>query len=152
MENATILIVLQGVIYVRFINEQFNMDTAEAKELGDEGEEIAAKHLESEGFRIVERKFRGKIGEIDLIATKGRLLVFCEVKSRRSLVYGLPAEAIDGKKIRHLRRVASWYLTQKMRIKYLYDDFDIRFDVIEVVFVSKADAEDLEIAHIENAF
>jgi putative endonuclease len=131
---------------------QFYILEAGTKELGDEGEEIAARHLESKGFCIVERKFRSKVGEIDLIATCGRLLVFCEVKSRRCLVYGAPVEAIDKTKIRHIRRVASWYLTQKMRIKVLYDDFDIRFDVIEVVFVSKAEGEDVVIDHIENAF
>jgi putative endonuclease len=137
---------------VRIQNEEFNIAGARAKELGDEGEEIAAQRLEANGFIIIERKFRSKVGEIDLIATKGQLLVFCEVKSRRSLVYGLPVEAIDKGKIRHIRRTASWYLTQKMRIKRLFDDFDIRFDVIEVVFVSKDEGEDIEINHIENAF
>jgi putative endonuclease len=122
------------------------------KELGDEGEEIAAVYLASLGFVIVERKYRSKTGEIDLIAVRGRLLVFCEVKSRRSLLFGLPSEAVDAGKIRHIRRTASWYLTQKMRIKYLYDDFDIRFDVIEVVFVCGAEGEDHEVRHIENAF
>ena len=118
------------------------------QELGAEGEALARGLLEEKGFRIVEQNFRCKIGEIDLICVRDKLLVFCEVKCRTSLMFGIPAEAVNSKKRRHIRRVASWYLTQKMRIKWLYDDFDMRFDVIEVVFVG----EEHEINHIENAF
>ena len=118
------------------------------QELGAEGEALARGLLEEKGFRIVEQNFRCKIGEIDLICVREKLLVFCEVKCRTSLMFGIPAEAVNTKKRRYIRRVASWYLTQKMRIKWLYDDFDMRFDVIEVVFVG----EEHEINHIENAF
>ena len=122
------------------------------KQFGDEGEGIAAKYLQNIGFDIVERNYRSKYGEIDLIATKGRLLVFCEVKSRSSLLYGQPAEAVTKEKIQHIRRVASRYLTQNMRIKYLYDDFDIRFDVLELVFAGTSDGPQIKINHLENAF
>lgn len=122
------------------------------KEFGDKGEEIAAKYLEEKGFVIVERKYRSKIGEIDLIAKGAGLLVFCEVKSRFSLLYGQPAEAVDKKKIRHIRRTASWYLTQGMRIKHLYDDYDIRFDVLELIFSGGSNGNEIEINHLENAF
>jgi putative endonuclease len=118
------------------------------KELGGAGEDIAEDWLRARGFRIAQRNYVCRFGEIDLIAVRGRLLVFAEVKTRRSLVFGMPQEAVNDKKIRYIRRVASWYLTQNMRVKYLYDDFDIRFDVIEIRFASDAH----EINHIENAF
>ena len=122
------------------------------KQFGDQGEEIAAKYLEGIGFTIVERNYRSKVGEIDLIATKGRLLIFCEVKSRFSLLYGQPAEAVTKKKIWHIRSVASRYLTQYMRIKHLYDDFDIRFDVLELVFSGTSHENEFTVNHLEDAF
>jgi len=117
-------------------------------ELGSIGEDLAKEYFENKGFRVIQRNYRCKIGEIDLICEKEKILVFCEVKSRRSIVFGIPAEAIDSKKIRHIRRVASWFLSQRMCINRLYSDYDIRFDVVEVVFVN----EGYEINHVENAF
>ena len=122
------------------------------KEIGDEGERLAAEYLEAKGFVIVERNFRSKVGEIDIIVTKERLLVFCEVKSRYSFLFGQPAEAVNKEKIRHIRFTASRYLTQNMRIKHLYDDFDIRFDVLEMIFISGTEGCELEINHLENVF
>ena len=122
------------------------------KAIGDEGERLAAEYLESKGYEIVERNYRSKVGEIDLIVTKGFLLVFCEVKSRYSFLFGQPAEAVNKEKIRHIRFTASRYLTQNMRIKHIYDDFDIRFDVLEMIFVSGAGGYELEINHLENVF
>ena len=116
--------------------------------IGARGEEVARKMLEGKGFRVVEQNYRCKVGEIDLICVKDKLLVFCEVKSRVSLLFGMPAEAVTEKKIRHIRRVATWYLTQKMNIYRLYSDFEMRFDVVEVIFVG----DEYEINHVENAF
>ncbi|MDR3363878.1 MAG: YraN family protein [Clostridiales Family XIII bacterium] len=116
--------------------------------LGTEGEAIAREMFEAKGFIVIAQNYRCKVGEIDLICVKGKLLVFCEVKSRRSLVFGIPAEAVNAKKIRHIRRVASWYLSQKMCINRLYNDFDMRFDVVEAVFVGS----ECELNHVENAF
>ena len=118
------------------------------QELGAEGEALARGMYEDLGFSIVAQNYRCRIGEIDLICVKGKLLVFCEVKCRRSLVFGIPAEAVDAKKIRHIRLVASWYLSQKMCITRLYNDFDMRFDIVEAVFVGS----EHELNHIENAF
>lgn len=115
---------------------------------GRRGEEEAARHFEGLGFRIEERGYRCKIGEIDLICTRGKLLVFAEVKARRSLAYGMPQEAVNARKIRQIRRTAAWYLTQGMRIKRLYADFDMRFDIVEVRMTGGS----YEINHIENAF
>ena len=117
-------------------------------ELGETGELLARYMLEDNGYKIIVRNYRCRVGEIDLICVIDKCLVFCEVKCRKSLVFGIPAEAVTSKKIRHIRRVASWYLSQKMCINRLYNDFDMRFDVIEVVFVG----DEYEINHIENAF
>jgi len=118
------------------------------QETGMKGEALARAMFEDKGFRVVEQNYRCRTGEIDLICAKDKLLVFCEVKSRTRLAFGLPAEAVDEKKKRHIRRVASWYLSQGMRLNRLYRDFDMRFDVVEVVFVG----EEHEISHVENAF
>ena len=118
------------------------------QELGKQGEALARKLFEENGFCVIWQNYRCKIGEIDLICEKDKLLVFCEVKCRRSIVFGIPAEAVDAKKKRHIRRVASWYLSQKMCINRLYNDYDMRFDIVEVVFVNDV----YEINHIENAF
>ena len=117
-------------------------------ELGSLGESLARNMYEEKGFRIVVQNYRCKVGEIDLICVKDKLLVFCEVKCRQSLVFGIPAEAVNAKKVRHIRRVASWYLSQKMNINRLYSDFDMRFDVVEVVFVNN----DYHLTHVEDAF
>ena len=118
------------------------------QELGATGEELAREMFMEKGFRVVVQNYRTRIGEIDLICVRDKLLVFCEVKCRRSLVFGIPAEAVNAKKIRHIRLVASWYLSQNMRINRLYNDFDMRFDVVEAVFVG----DEYELNHIENAF
>ena len=118
------------------------------QELGARGEGLARGMYEDMGFSVVAQNYRCRIGEIDLICVKEKLLVFCEVKSRRSLAFGIPAEAVDAKKIRHIRLVASWYLSQKMCINRLYNDFDMRFDIVEAVFVG----DEHELNHIENAF
>ena len=129
-------------------NAVVNAELLCSRELGELGESLARKMYEDKGFRVVVQNYRCKAGEIDLICVKGKLLVFCEVKSRQSLIFGIPVEAVDSNKVRRLRRVASWYLSQKMNINRLYDDFDMRFDVVEVVFV----ADEYEINQIENAF
>jgi len=117
-------------------------------ELGEAGEFIAGEMLEAKGYTVIHQNYRCRIGEIDLIYVMDKLLVFGEVKCRKSLAFGIPAEAITPTKIRHIRRVASWYLARKMSIYRLYDDYDMRFDVIEVVFVG----DEYMINHVENAF
>ena len=131
-----------------FMASPADMASREMRALGELGESLARVMLEEKGFVIVLQNYRCKIGEIDIICEKEKLLVFCEVKSRKSFTFGIPAESVNVKKIRHIRRVASWYLSQKMCINKLYNDYDMRFDVIEVVFVGG----EYELNHIENAF
>jgi putative endonuclease len=99
------------------------------KSLGDLGEDLAAKHLLDAGYRIVERNFRCRLGEIDCVAVKNRTLVFCEIKTRRSNRYGGPVEAVDRKKRRKMTRLARYYaLTQGLH------NVPQRFDVVAVWF------------------
>ena len=100
----------------------------ERKEIGAFGEKVAGEWLKKNGYAIIERNFRCKAGEIDIIACRGGTLVFTEVKTRTGDIFGTPAEAVDRRKQQHMRRAAAWYL-QAHRIH----DTPVRFDVVEVV-------------------
>lgn len=76
-------------------------------ELGKRGEKLAADHLIASGFDIVECNWRCPQGEIDLVATEGGELVFVEVKTRSSVAFGHPLEAVTVKKLARLRRLAA---------------------------------------------
>ncbi len=81
--------------------------------LGHLGEEAAARYLAARGYRIVARNVRADRVELDLIARRGPLLVFVEVKTRRSASHGLAAEAVDARKQQRLRRGArAWLASQ----------------------------------------
>jgi len=114
------------------------------QELGEKGEEIAARYLVSRGYRILERRYRVAEGEIDIIACQGKNLVFVEVKTRASLSCGTPQEAVTPSKQKKIRRVALHYLQGSGRV---YDE--IRFDVIGITIDDKGD---YRIEHIREAF
>ncbi len=95
---------------------------------GAKYEERAAEYLEGLGWRILERNYRCRTGEIDLIAADGQTLVFVEVKYRRSDTYGSPAEAVDGRKQRTICRVADHY----RMCHGVLEGQACRFDVISV--------------------
>ncbi|HEY4268537.1 MAG TPA: YraN family protein [Galbitalea sp.] len=76
-------------------------------ELGRRGEKLAADHLVAAGLSILEQNWRCPQGEIDLIATEGDELVFVEVKTRSSVAFGHPLEAITTQKLARLRRLAA---------------------------------------------
>ena len=78
--------------------------------LGRAGEDLAATHLVAAGLEIVERNWRCRLGELDLIALDGDVLVACEVKTRRGLRYGTPAEAVTTRKLMRLRQLAREYV------------------------------------------
>lgn len=96
--------------------------------VGIEGEAVARRFLEGLGFRIVEENFACPLGEIDLIAKDGEILVFVEVKSRRSARFGGPAEAVHARKQQQIVRVAEAYLRER-RLKV-----PCRVDVVAVEF------------------
>jgi putative endonuclease len=98
--------------------------------LGRQGEQLAAEYLEQAGFRVLDRNYRCAEGEIDIVAADHRVLVACEVKTRSSLQYGTPIEAIDAKKLKRLRRLAvRWVLTHGV----IFDG--LRVDVVGVLKV-----------------
>ena len=80
------------------------------KRLGDRGEEAAAKFLANKGYKILARQFRTPLGELDLVARDGGTLVFVEVKTRRSLRFGLPSDAVGVTKQRKIIRSSMWYI------------------------------------------
>ena len=106
------------------------------QKLGRLGEDTAAEFLMREGYRIIERNFRTKIGELDIIARRGDVLAFVEVKTRQGDMFGRPAESVGAEKQVHIRRTAELY----MKMKKMHP-LKVAFDVIEV-----------EINHIMDAF
>jgi putative endonuclease len=112
--------------------------------LGFDGERAAERALVEAGMTILERRFRLRIGEIDLIASHGPLLVFVEVKTRRGLSYGLPAQAVTARKRDRIARVAAVYLMRRG-----WSERPCRFDVVQV-FAGPAGIERVD--HIVDAF
>lgn len=115
------------------------------KQLGKTGEKIAAKYLADKGYSIIKRNYRCENGEIDLIAKDQDTTVFVEVKTRRSLKFGIPQAAVTPKKQAQISMVALSYLNE-------LDAFNspCRFDVIAITLPPAS--EKLKIEHIENAF
>ena len=113
--------------------------------LGLRGEKAAARFLKRQGYIIVGRGERDRIGEIDLVAVDGKTIVFVEVKTRTSHDRGHPAEAVDRDKQRQLTRVALSYLRRHDLLEYR-----ARFDVIAITW--PADQKQPTIEHIKNAF
>lgn len=97
--------------------------------IGKSGEDIAVEYLIKKGYKVIERNFYCKTGEIDIIALNNEYLVFVEVKTRSSTEYGVPSEAVTKRKLEHIYRTAKYYVYTRN----LQDEF-IRFDVIEVYF------------------
>lgn len=114
------------------------------KKTGDIGEQLATEFLKKKKYKILERNFKNKIGEIDIIARLKKQIVFVEVKTRSSLQFGNPSEAVNSHKQYKIRQVAECYLMQKK-----IEDSDIRFDVIEVL---EEDNGYKVVNHLENAF
>ena len=97
------------------------------KKVGILGEKCAERLLIKENYKILEKNFRCKMGEIDIIAQDGKYLVFVEVKTRNNARYGSPAEAVSYYKQRKIIQVAQYYLLCQ---RY---SGDVRFDVVEIV-------------------
>jgi len=115
--------------------------SANEKKIGDMGEGAVCDYIKKMGFVILERNFRIRGGEVDIIAKDGDTLVFIEVKTRKNSKYA-PSEAVDLKKQRFIIKTAEAYLYTKD----LYE-VDVRFDVAEVIYGTKCG-----IHYMENAF
>ena len=95
--------------------------------IGKFGEDEATKYLEQKGYKILDRNFSCKRGEIDIVALDKAQIVFIEIKSRTNKEYGLPSEAVTKKKIEHILKTAEYYLYVRNLQKEA-----VRIDVIEV--------------------
>lgn len=110
---------------------------------GKLGEDIAVDYLKSEGYRIVERNYRCIFGEIDVIAKDKKVLIFVEVRSRRSDRYGSPQESVGRNKRMKISKIALNYLKEKRLL-----DCHARFDVVAVKILPEGNKVEL----IKNAF
>jgi putative endonuclease len=115
------------------------------KILGNYGEEQACRYLESKGYVILEKNFRNRLGEIDLVVKEGKVICFVEVKTRKSLQYGAPFEAVHATKQYKMVKMALSYL----KFKFRTIDILSRFDVISIY--RKPCGEPI-IEHIKHAF
>lgn len=119
--------------------------TDNRKSIGRYGEDLACEHLRSKGYNIIVRNYRIKLGEIDIIAGIAGVLVFVEVKTRKSLSYGYGLESITWKKQQTIKRIAEYYYNS------LHDkNLQARIDVIDIVL--NQDNSLQQIKHIESAF
>ncbi|NOT75350.1 MAG: YraN family protein [Cyclobacteriaceae bacterium] len=110
--------------------------------MGEQGEDLAAAFLQEKGFTILERNFRFKKSEIDLIVSRGNWLVFIEVKTRTSTAFGYPEEFVDYKKKKMIFEGA---------LEYMYrQDWqgNVRYDIVAVNIYGHKH----KIRHIEDAF
>lgn len=111
--------------------------------LGSAGEKIAEKLLKKEGYRILERNYRCRYGEIDIIALDGDTIVFVEVKTRRNTAFGVPQQSVNPRKQRHMTLAATWYLTENR-----LNNRSARFDVVSII----TQDENISTELIRNAF
>ena len=114
------------------------------KRIGNAGEKIAERFLKKKGFVILEKNFRNRYGEIDIIAKDEDWLVFIEVKTKSCKNFSEPETWVDFKKENQLTKMADYYLCQKNIV-----DTDCRFDVIGIT-LGKKNEEKIE--HIKHAF
>jgi putative endonuclease len=129
------------------------MATDARRALGERGEDIAAAHLRARGYDVVERNFRVRSGEIDLVAADRHALVFCEVKTRIATRHGAgvqPLESIHPSKRVRLRRLAREWLRMRPAGSGRPTRARLRFDAIGVVLSPSGELLSLE--HIEDAF
>ena len=104
-------------------------------ELGIWGEQCAEEYLRSKGYVILERDWKSGHRDLDIIALDGAVLVFVEVKTRRTRVFGEPEEAIDYRKIQSLQQAINHY------IKYRRINSSVRFDIISIVGTTDSEPE-----------
>lgn len=99
-----------------------------ASAIGEYGEGLACKYLQDLGYEVLDRNWRCDQGELDIVARDGASIVFCEVKTRRSLAFGTPVEAVTVAKAARLRRLAArWLQEHDVRAA------ELRVDVIGVL-------------------
>lgn len=99
-------------------------------DIGEFGEDLAVEYLESKGFEILERNWRYKHWELDIICKEGDTTVFVEVKTRKSTKYGLPEEGLTKKKLKTIIAAGAEYLHKN-------PNWDIRYDCVSILLEGK---------------
>ena len=115
------------------------------KELGAKGEKLAAKFLRRKGYRIVQRNYKCKLGEIDIVAQINGMFAFVEVRTKSTAEFGPPQYSITTAKRKQITKAALSYIREKNLAGQ-----SCRFDVIAVTFSPESRRPKIE--HIENAF
>ena len=110
---------------------------------GRTGEDAAAAWLRRAGYHILDRNYRCALGEVDIVAAKDGVVAFCEVKTRRTDRFGVPAEAVTSRKQARLRRLAAHWLHERKCARV-----EIRLDVVSVIIRDGR----AEITHLPSAF
>lgn len=122
---------------------------ATTREQGQYTENLACRYLENKGFKLIEKNFNCKMGEIDLIMKDKDSLVFVEVRYRKTNNYGSGAESITASKQNKLIKTASLYLQRHAKL----NKYPARFDVISITgFIGTEDLNKINFDWIENAF
>lgn len=116
------------------------------KEFGALGERLAAEHLKKKHYKILEKNYKIKAGEIDIIACNKERLVFVEVKTRSADPYVRGMYAVDRRKQEHIFRTAAVYMREKKETR-----LQPRFDVIEIE-IDRATGKAVKLNHFESAF
>ena len=117
------------------------------RETGTVGEALALRYLEREGYEVLERNYRTRYGEIDLVVRRGTTLVFVEVKSRRGTGFGEPLEAVTPRKQERVRLMAEQYLAEKGP-EFAGGFEEMRFDAVGVLVGPGTH----DVRHVEDAF
>ena len=99
------------------------------KLIGEFGESLARDYLISKGYRILNMNYRNRFGEIDIVCMNKDLLIFCEIKSRYSNSFGFPIESVTYYKQNQIIKLSKLYSMSKK-----YFDYNIRYDLIEIIF------------------
>lgn len=115
------------------------------KDIGSFCEDICCIYLQNKNYKILDRNFRNRSGELDIICLYNKTIIIIEVKGRFSLNYGIPSEAVNYHKMNNIIKLSKYYLYKKG-----ISDMNVRFDIIEV-YLNKEKSK-YTINHIEDAF
>ena len=111
-------------------------------DLGEKGEDIAVEFLQKKGYKILDRNWRFKKAEVDIIAQKNEVLIIVEVKTRTSNYFGNPQDFINQKKVQLLVEAANEYVISKDL------DVEVRFDIVAIL----KNKQEFDLEHLEDAF
>ena len=120
--------------------------TQKRLQLGKHGEEATVKYIKKQGYRILEKNFRTKTGEIDIIAEDKKVVAFIEVKTRTGDQFGEPLEAVGPTKQKKIARVADQFL-----MRHKVENRDCRFDIVSITCPTD-DPQTWQIELIKDAF